>query len=210
MVCVTALGLPGSLQQLLNELQTTLFREHGLVGARALPPLIPLSWAHYPGEASRDALPSSPDAERLIPAAPNRLPLLTPERYCVHGNALYLEYGPAEALKLLADAAEAAQSDAAQSDAAWAGACLAAREAAPESAEGVLLAFGPPEVLRAAANLLPAPPSQPLRQAWWQIIALESLSEHRLSSGPESPWWYALRYEVLAERRIAKARETTP
>ena len=207
MICVTALGLPGSLQHRLDELQTALFREHGLPGARALPALIPLSWARYCDPPGGGSPRSTTDPRRLIPAYPERLPVLTPQRDLVHGNALYLEYAPAEALNSLAEAAEAARSNTPQRDREAGGTDASRWEAAPGFGVGALLALGPPEVLRRASELLPAPPSQPLRQAWWWVVALESLSDEEFSGKLETPWWHALRYEVLAERRIAKARD---
>jgi hypothetical protein len=41
---LTALRLPGNIEQRLTDIQSRLFAELGLLAARALPPLVPLAW----------------------------------------------------------------------------------------------------------------------------------------------------------------------
>ncbi|MFP4374856.1 MAG: hypothetical protein ACLFPO_11035 [Spirochaetaceae bacterium] len=45
---LTALRLPGNIEGRLAELQARLFRERGMLSARALPPLVPLLWSRRP------------------------------------------------------------------------------------------------------------------------------------------------------------------
>lgn len=52
-----ALTLPSNLERVLLDEQTRLFRERGLVSARVLPPLIPLTWT--------DAIPPDHELDRL-------------------------------------------------------------------------------------------------------------------------------------------------
>jgi len=47
---LSALRLPGNIEGRLADLQAGLFRERGLLSARALPPLVPLLWSQTPPE----------------------------------------------------------------------------------------------------------------------------------------------------------------
>jgi len=209
---VTALALPGSLQAELDEIQRALFQQHGIAGARALPPLIPLAVAaaasagrSRPAEAhpSAEAPPLTPaDAEALLPpgfgSGSRTLPVLWPERYAILDNALYLLYSPDEGLRELARDAEQRLR---------AAVCGPGAELPFPAAPGALLAVEPAAELQEAFPSLPPPPAKPLRQAWWQVL---QLTLHREEPGARTtgadPWWYAMSYEVLAERRIRKQR----
>lgn len=58
---LSALRLPGNIEGRLADLQARLFREHGLLSARALPPLVPLLWTQNPPElADVDPAPLPP------------------------------------------------------------------------------------------------------------------------------------------------------
>lgn len=58
---LSALRLPGNIEGRLADLQARLFREQGLLSARALPPLAPLLWTQTPPElAGVDPAPLPP------------------------------------------------------------------------------------------------------------------------------------------------------
>ncbi len=214
-VFVTALALPGSLQRDYGELQTALFREYGVVGARSLPAMIPVAVFHDPAghtesinaaalQAVCTADPArARAAESLFPPEPARLPVLQPNRYTAREHALYVLYSPEHELLELGRAAE--------SIGVAAGLTPLAHEL--PLAPGVLLALGTPEQLSALQASLPSPPAAAVRQAWWQLLRIVPRGEiaaPRSGSGAGSarpfPWWYAIEYDILAERRIPKAK----
>lgn len=58
---LSALRMPGNIEGRLAGLQAALFREQGLMSARALPPLVPLLWSRTPPElAALDPAPLPP------------------------------------------------------------------------------------------------------------------------------------------------------
>ncbi|NBF41656.1 MAG: hypothetical protein GVY14_14705, partial [Spirochaetes bacterium] len=68
---LSALRMPGNIEGRLADLQGTLFREQGLISARALPPLVPLLWTRTPPElAALDPAPLPP-LTVTVPAAGN-------------------------------------------------------------------------------------------------------------------------------------------
>jgi hypothetical protein len=61
MMMLSALRMPGNIEGRLADLQAALFREQGLISARALPPLVPLLWTRTPPElAALDPAPLPP------------------------------------------------------------------------------------------------------------------------------------------------------
>mgnify|MGYP006284025567 FL=1 len=69
---LSALRMPGNIEGRLADLQAMLFREQGLISARALPPLVPLLWTRTPPElAALDPAPLPPLTVTGGPAAGN-------------------------------------------------------------------------------------------------------------------------------------------
>ena len=191
-VFVTALALSGALQREFDELQTRLYRENGLAGARALPAMIPLALFEDPAGGQ---IPEG--FEQLLPRGPARLPELRPAGYVARHGALYLLYSPETELSKLAREAVAAGGESG----------LSPSEQPFPPAPGVLIAVGPPELLVSLEPRLPPPPAAPIRQAWWQALRV-TVHDDPVAAKRSVPWWYAVEYEVLAERRIAKASRT--
>lgn len=85
---LTTLRLPGNVERLCSDLQTQLFREHGLVGARVLPPIVPLLW--------------SAEAPALGGLEPAPLPPVTLGGLRSDAGGLQLEVTPAAPIRELA------------------------------------------------------------------------------------------------------------
>jgi hypothetical protein len=101
---LTALRLPGNIEQRLADIQTRLFAELGLLCARALPPLVPLAW----GPRERRGAP------------PARIPPLTLGGVELAGSVLLVPVAPAAPVSALAAAGAAADEGAASGAAAGA------------------------------------------------------------------------------------------
>jgi hypothetical protein len=71
MMMLSALRMPGNIEGRLADLQAMLFREQGLISARALPPLVPLLWTRTPPELAALAPASLPPLTVTVPAAGN-------------------------------------------------------------------------------------------------------------------------------------------
>lgn len=101
---LSALRMPGNIEGRLAGLQAALFREQGLMSARALPPLVPLLWSRTPPE--------------LAAVAPAPLPPLTVTGGPAAGNAgIVLGLSPLRPLEeLAARLGEAAREASAEGD----------------------------------------------------------------------------------------------
>lgn len=102
---LTALRLPGNIEQRLAAIQTRLFAELGLLSARALPPLVPLAW----GAGDRRGAP------------PARIPSLTLGTVELAGSALLVPVAPAAPVSALAAAVATPEGGAAPGAAGTAG-----------------------------------------------------------------------------------------
>lgn len=119
---LSALRLPGNIEGRLADLQAALFRERGLLSARALPPLVPLLWTQGPPE--------------LATVEPAPIPPLTVTRPTAAKAGVVLGLSPLGPLEDLARHLGEAHQKVAQGK-------------APEGGRGAPFALGAPAILLA-------------------------------------------------------------
>ncbi|MFO7780545.1 MAG: hypothetical protein R6W94_02865 [Spirochaetia bacterium] len=184
---LSALRMPGNIEGRLADLQAALFREQGLISARALPPLVPLLWTRTPPE--------------LAAVDPAPLPPLTVTGPAAGNAGVVLGLSPPGPLEELAMRLGETARDGGEGASAGTGGA---------TEDGLPFALGPPAILLAPA--LPGHEAAPGHAAAMSMDAVVgtvirsftlAVIEIRVweGEGPERVVW-----EEVARRRLRKQR----